>query len=69
MPGGAPSSSRAGTTSSRSAPLGVLFALRELVLPALAELGAPPGTLNFFCARPGPVLRAWLDSPDVHDVF
>ncbi|MCT2582798.1 aldehyde dehydrogenase family protein [Actinophytocola gossypii] len=53
----------------RSAPLGVLFALRELVLPALAELGAPPGTLNFFCARPGPVLRAWLDSPDVHDVF
>lgn len=53
----------------RSAPLGVLFALRELVLPALAELGAPPGTLNFFCARPGPVLRAWLDSPDVDDIF
>ncbi|OLF05401.1 aldehyde dehydrogenase [Actinophytocola xinjiangensis] len=53
----------------RSAPLGVLFALRELVLPALAELGAPPGTLNFFCARPGPVLRAWLDSDQVDDIF
>lgn len=53
----------------RSAPLGVMFALRELVLPALAELGAPPGTLNFFCARPGPVLRAWLDSPKVNDIF
>ena len=53
----------------RSAPLGVMFALRELVLPALAELGAPPGTLNFFCARPGPVIRAWLDSPKVNDIF
>jgi acyl-CoA reductase-like NAD-dependent aldehyde dehydrogenase len=53
----------------RSAPLGVLFALRELVLPALAELGAPAGTLNFFCARPGPVLRAWLASPRVDDIF
>jgi acyl-CoA reductase-like NAD-dependent aldehyde dehydrogenase len=53
----------------RSAPLGVMFAMRELVLPALTELGAPPGTLNFFCARPGPVLRAWLDSPKVNDIF
>ncbi|OLF17853.1 aldehyde dehydrogenase [Actinophytocola xanthii] len=53
----------------RSAPLGVLFALRELVVPALTELDAPAGTLNFFCARPGPVLRAWLEDPRVDDIF
>ena len=53
----------------RSAPLGVMYALEHLVVPALAELGAPAGVLNFFCARPGPTLRAWLDSPDVDDIF
>lgn len=53
----------------RSAPLGVMYALRELVLPVLAELGAPAGTLNMFCARPGPVMRAWLDSSYVNDIF
>ncbi|MGH3758281.1 aldehyde dehydrogenase family protein [Actinophytocola sp.] len=53
----------------RSAPLGVMFALREVVAPALRELGAPAGTLNFFCARPGPTLRAWLDDPRVADIF
>lgn len=53
----------------RSAPLGVMYALRELVAPALAELGAPAGLLNVFCARPGPVLRTWLQSPLVNDIF
>jgi acyl-CoA reductase-like NAD-dependent aldehyde dehydrogenase len=53
----------------RSAPLGVMYALHHLVVPALAELGAPAGVLNYFCARPGPTLTAWLDSPDVDDVF
>jgi acyl-CoA reductase-like NAD-dependent aldehyde dehydrogenase len=53
----------------RSAPLGVMYALRELVLPALREVGAPDGTLNVFCARPGPTLRAWLDDPRVADIF
>jgi acyl-CoA reductase-like NAD-dependent aldehyde dehydrogenase len=53
----------------RSAPLGVMYLLREFVLPVLADLGAPPGTLNAFCARPGPVMRAWLDSPRVADIF
>ena len=27
------------------------------------EVGAPAGTLNVFCARPGPILSDWLDSP------
>ncbi|WP_291413234.1 aldehyde dehydrogenase [Actinophytocola sp.] len=53
----------------RSAPLGVMFALRELVLPPLEQLGAPAGTLNFFCARPGPTIRTWLESPQVSDIF
>jgi acyl-CoA reductase-like NAD-dependent aldehyde dehydrogenase len=53
----------------RSAPLGVMYALRELVVPALSEVDAPVGVLNFFCARPGPTLKAWLDSPDVDDIF
>ena len=53
----------------RSAPLGVMYVLREFVVPALAELDAPAGVLNFFCARPGPVFKAWLDSPDVDTIF
>jgi acyl-CoA reductase-like NAD-dependent aldehyde dehydrogenase len=53
----------------RSAPMGVMYVLREFVLPVLRELGAPEGTLNFFCGRPGPVLRGWLDSPLVNDIF
>jgi acyl-CoA reductase-like NAD-dependent aldehyde dehydrogenase len=53
----------------RSAPLGVLWALRELVVPVLDELGAPPGVLNVFCARPGPTLTTWLDSPLVDDIL
>ena len=53
----------------RSAPLGVMYVLRELVVPALDEVGAPPGVLNVFCARPGPTIKAWLDSPVVNDIF
>ncbi|MBW0008890.1 MAG: aldehyde dehydrogenase, partial [Pseudonocardiales bacterium] len=53
----------------RSAPLGVMYALREFVVPVLDELGAPRGTLNAFCGRPGPVMRAWLDSPHVDTIF
>jgi acyl-CoA reductase-like NAD-dependent aldehyde dehydrogenase len=53
----------------RSAPLGVMYALRELVVPVLDELGAPPGVLGVFCARPGPTISAWLDSPVVNDIF
>ncbi|GAA3031032.1 Acyl-CoA reductase [Actinokineospora globicatena] len=53
----------------RSAPLGVMYALRELVVPVLDELGAPPGTLNVLCARPSPVIKHWLASPDVDTIF
>lgn len=53
----------------RSAPLGVMHILREYVVPELEAVGAPPGVLNVFCSRPGPALRAWLDSPLVDDIF
>lgn len=53
----------------RSAPLGVMYALREFVEPVLRELGAPDGTLNVLCARPGPTIAGWLNSPLVNDIF
>ncbi|MGI5506409.1 aldehyde dehydrogenase family protein [Lentzea sp. CA-135723] len=53
----------------RSAPLGVMYLLREFVAPVLEELGAPPGTLNVFCARPGRTIDTWLGSPLVDDIF
>ncbi|MEU6012515.1 aldehyde dehydrogenase family protein [Streptomyces sp. NPDC047515] len=53
----------------RSAPLGVMYAMRELVAPALDDIGAPPGTLNVFCSRPGPAIKSWLESPHINDIF
>ncbi|OLF14503.1 aldehyde dehydrogenase [Actinophytocola xinjiangensis] len=53
----------------RSAPLGVMHVLREIIAPVLADAGAPPGTLNVFCSRPGVALDAWIASPLVDDVL
>ncbi|MGH4006821.1 MAG: aldehyde dehydrogenase family protein [Pseudonocardiaceae bacterium] len=53
----------------RSAPLGVMYAMREFVVPALEEVGAPAGTLNVLCARPGPTIAAWLADERVATVF
>lgn len=53
----------------RSAPLGVMYVLHEVVAPVLDELGAPPGTLNAVCGDPAPMLSAWLDSPYVNDIM
>lgn len=53
----------------RSAPLGVMYALQEIVLPVLRELDAPPGVLNVVCADPMPVLTEWLESPLVDDIM
>ena len=49
----------------RSAPLSVMYAMHDLVAPALEQVGAPPGTLNAVCGSPKPILDAWIDSPDV----
>ncbi len=53
----------------RSGPLGVMYVMQEIVAPALDEVGAPPGTLNVVCGDPGPMLSAWLASPDVDDII
>ncbi|WP_425508422.1 aldehyde dehydrogenase family protein [Streptomyces roseirectus] len=53
----------------RSAPLGVMYVLHEVVVPTLEEVGAPPGTLGVVCGDPAPMLNAWLDSPYVDDVM
>lgn len=53
----------------RSAPLGVMYVLHEVVAPVLEELGAPGGTLNVVCGDPAPMLSAWLDSPLVDDIM
>jgi acyl-CoA reductase-like NAD-dependent aldehyde dehydrogenase len=53
----------------RSGPLGVMYVMQEIVAPALDEVGAPPGTLNVVCGDPGPMLAAWLASPDVNDII
>ncbi|MFD6337081.1 aldehyde dehydrogenase family protein [Streptomyces sp. NPDC060131] len=53
----------------RSAPLGVMYVLQEVVAPVLAELGAPSGTLGVVCGDPAPMLDAWLESPLVDDIM
>jgi len=53
----------------RSVALSSMYLLRELVLPLLSELDAPPGTLNIICSNPGQTMRRWLTSPLVNDIF
>jgi succinate-semialdehyde dehydrogenase/glutarate-semialdehyde dehydrogenase len=53
----------------RTAPFGVTYALRHLIVPILDELGAPPGLLNIVCGHPGPMLDTWLNSPHVDDIM
>lgn len=53
----------------RSCPMSLTFALTEIVAPALDACGAPPGTLNIFCADQPPTMRKWLSSPLVNDIF
>lgn len=53
----------------RSAPLGVTYVLRKLIVPMLDELGAPPGLLNVVCGHPGPMLDVWIGSPQVDDIM
>ncbi|MFC7386076.1 aldehyde dehydrogenase family protein [Sphaerisporangium rhizosphaerae] len=51
----------------RSIPFGVMYALREIVAPALEEAGAPPGTLNVVCGPP--MMQEWLASEHVNDII
>lgn len=53
----------------RSIALSTMFLLRDLVVPLLDELGAPPGTLNVICGRPAQMLDRWLAHPQVNDIL
>jgi acyl-CoA reductase-like NAD-dependent aldehyde dehydrogenase len=53
----------------RSIALSTMYILRELVVPLLAELGAPAGTLNVICGKPRQILDRWLEHPLVDDIL
>src|SRR5207244_998348 len=44
-----------------------MYAIREIVGPALDDVGAPPGTVNVVCGPP--MLEDWLASGHVNDVI
>jgi acyl-CoA reductase-like NAD-dependent aldehyde dehydrogenase len=53
----------------RSIALSTMYVLRELVVPLLEELDAPPGTLNMICGQPRQILDRWIEHPQVNDIF
>ncbi|MEU5579688.1 aldehyde dehydrogenase [Streptomyces huasconensis] len=53
----------------RSAPLGVMHILRELIAPALEAVGAPAAALSVLCSDAPATMRTWLESPLVDDVM
>ncbi|WP_445518055.1 aldehyde dehydrogenase family protein [Streptomyces sp. NEAU-174] len=53
----------------RSIALSTMYVLRDLVVPLLDEVGAPPGVLNVVCGNPRQTLDRWLASPLVDDIF
>src|SRR5262249_29543059 len=53
----------------RSIALSTMYLLRDLVVPLLEELNAPPGTLNAICGSPRQIFDQWLEQPLVDDSF
>jgi acyl-CoA reductase-like NAD-dependent aldehyde dehydrogenase len=53
----------------RSVPLGVFYAMIEIVGPVLEEIGAPAGLVNIVCSEPAPTFTQWIQSPLVNDVM
>ncbi|HEX8742853.1 MAG TPA: aldehyde dehydrogenase family protein [Thermoleophilaceae bacterium] len=53
----------------KTAPLGVMYLFREVVLPVLEERDMPPGTLNLVSGYSKRIIRAWVDSPLVDDIM
>ncbi|MEV7320801.1 aldehyde dehydrogenase [Streptomyces sp. NPDC093970] len=53
----------------RGAPLGVMYALRELIAPALERAGAPAAALSVLCTDARGTLDQWLASPLVDDIM
>ena len=53
----------------RSVPLGVFYAMIEIIGPVLEEIGAPPGLVNVVCSEPAPTFTQWIQSPLVNDIM
>lgn len=53
----------------RSIALSTLYILRELAVPLLEEMQAPPGTLNIVCGTPQKIIDHWLDDPRINDIM
>ncbi|HEX8646204.1 MAG TPA: aldehyde dehydrogenase [Thermoleophilaceae bacterium] len=53
----------------KTAPLGVMYLFREVVLPVLQEHEMPPGTLNLVCGYSKRIIKAWVESPLVDDIM
>jgi len=53
----------------RTTPLSVLWLYRDIVAPILEEAGAPAGTLNVISGDTRRIIRHWVNSPHVDDVF
>ena len=53
----------------RSIALSTLYILRELAVPLLEEMGAPPGTLNVICGSPQKIIDHWLEEPAIDDIL
>ena len=53
----------------RSIALSTLYILRELAVPLLEEMGAPPGTLNIVCGTPQKIIDHWVEDPRINDIL
>lgn len=53
----------------RSIALSTMYLFRDLVVPLLDELDAPPGTVNVICGPPRQILDRFLEHPLVNDIF
>ncbi|HEX8052981.1 MAG TPA: aldehyde dehydrogenase [Thermoleophilaceae bacterium] len=53
----------------RTAPLGVMYLFREVVLPVLDDRGMPPGTLNLVSGYSKRIVKTWVESPHVDDIM
>lgn len=53
----------------RSCPFGVMYVYRDIIVPILEDIGAPPGVLNLVCGTSSKIMARWMDSPLVDDIF
>ncbi|MFJ4920600.1 aldehyde dehydrogenase family protein [Streptomyces sp. NPDC088725] len=53
----------------RSIALSTMWLLRDIVMPLLEEIGAPPGVLNAVCSNPKQTLDRWVADPLMDDIF